>query len=774
MPAGSPCLQPSMALHWKNDAALYGYEQVAVFVLFKLSELKSLAVGVGINPGAMAGDGNDIFQMPTLGRPVRIGMLYDRRTDTFIPGVTLWDLNALKTNLDVQLKPSTEYNIISSDEGSCLDVDASLKASFLGGLVEVSGSAKYLTNKKTSRQQSRLTLHYRVTSHFEELTMSQLGAQHITYPSVFEQGSATHVITGVLYGAQAFFVFDLHHSSTGNVRDCSGNLQVMIQKIPMFQIEGRGSLDMSDEDKKRVENFRCTFHGDIFLDRNPVTYQEAVEVYSTLPKLLGDRRENAVPLRVWLHPLKMLDPKAAQLAREVSIGLVNQCQALMDRFHDIEMRCNDLIESPAAQAFCEIKDKVQTFRRMVLEFQAVFQKGLAQALLSIRRKAQDDSILLGMLEGVGRSPFRYCWLDSWLEKREKEGATVDGYLAMLEGVDVLSKSQLNRVLVDPMTEHIVCFAFTSLGAEDHYLQELSQCLQTKWNATEPNGASADDAGPSGEGWFDVASVLTQMRKWACLFLQIMESNKCSCGTKGKESSKVSIASVKDETYPGASLYLYSQGILVNNQLTLQKADRPSISCVTDSSVTLHLKKPPDNLGPVLSFKVSYGPVAIHDWAWVDTEGDTETLTVTGLQPYKEYTFRFLPVYRPCAGLLSESTAGIVTLPASPPTQVTVSSAQATCVTIGWTHPTLVGAGVNTCRYVVEYLESQDLEDEWREQRTEGLTCTCTLANLSSATTYRVRVSADCGPAGLGTPSHEVVAVTTEERGLAELTECLEG
>eukprot|EP00061_Rhincodon_typus_P014882 g42240.t1 len=539
--------------------------------------------------------------------------------------------------------------------------------------------------------------------------MSQLGPEHITYPSVFKQGSATHVVTGVLYGAQAFFVFDQDHSSTDNEHDIQGNLQVMIRKIPTFQIKGKGSVDMSDDDKKRVEKFCCTFHGDIFLDRNPVNYQEAVEVYSTLPKLLGDHRENAVPLRVWLHPLKMLDLKAAQLAREVSVGLVNQCQWVIDQFHDIEMRCNDLIKSPAARAFSEIKDKVQTFRRMVLEFQTIFQKRLAQTLLSIRGKGQDERILVEMLEGTERSPFRYCRLDSWLQKREKEGSTVDGYLAMLEGVDILSKSQLVRALADPMTEHIVCFTFTSLGTEDNYLQELSKCLQTEWNLAEPNGTLADEAGPFGEVWFDVAPVLTQMRKWAQLFLQIVESNKYSHGTKGRESTKISIASVEDKTCAGASLFLYVQGILVNNQVTLLKPDIPSIRCVTDSSVTLHLKAPANNIGPVLLFKVGYRPVEDHDWYWADAEGGVETFTVAGLQPHKEYSFKYFPVYTPCVGLLSDPTTGILTLSASPPTQVTVSGVQNTSVTISWVTPALVGAGVNIGHYVVEYLESQSQE-----------------------------------------------------------------
>ncbi|KAL1268503.1 hypothetical protein QQF64_033866 [Cirrhinus molitorella] len=66
-----------------------------------------------------------------------------------------------------------------SSKASLLDVSAALKASFLGGLVEVGGSAKYLRNTKSSNQQSRATIHYSEPQDSSKLTMTQLGK--ITY-----------------------------------------------------------------------------------------------------------------------------------------------------------------------------------------------------------------------------------------------------------------------------------------------------------------------------------------------------------------------------------------------------------------------------------------------------------------------------------------------------------------------------------------------------------------------------------------------------------------
>ncbi|MGH0168364.1 UNVERIFIED_CONTAM: hypothetical protein FKN15_054568 [Acipenser sinensis] len=90
------------------------------------------------------------IEMAALGRALFPGMLYDCRSDSFIPGVTLWDAKAIKNNIDTRERPSSDFMISTSDsfkeKSNLLDVSASLKASFLGGLIEVGGSAKYLKN----------------------------------------------------------------------------------------------------------------------------------------------------------------------------------------------------------------------------------------------------------------------------------------------------------------------------------------------------------------------------------------------------------------------------------------------------------------------------------------------------------------------------------------------------------------------------------------------------------------------------------------------------
>ena len=72
--------------------------------------------------------------------------------------------------------------------------------------------------------------------------MNHIGRGKVEHPYVFEKGLATHVVTGILYGAQAFFVFDREVSGKEDRQDIEGNLKVIIKKIPTLKIEGQGSL----------------------------------------------------------------------------------------------------------------------------------------------------------------------------------------------------------------------------------------------------------------------------------------------------------------------------------------------------------------------------------------------------------------------------------------------------------------------------------------------------------------------------------------------------
>lgn len=318
----------------------------------------------------------------------------------FHAGFTLWDYNSLQKDLNVNLQPKTESEIIASDsiddKTSALDISGSLKASFLGGLIDVRGSAEYLHDTKKSKKQARVTVQYKTTTRYEQLTMNHLGIQNVSYPAVFEHGTATHVVTAIFYGAQAFFVFDQDDSSMEMVKNIEGNLHVTIKK--MISVTGEAEVKLNKEERENALMFSCTFHGDFSLERNPVTFQDAMKIYETLPKMLGEHGEKAVPMWVWLYPLTKLDRRAAKMVREISLVLIFDAQNILEELNEIEMQSNDLANS--ADKFPEIKKKIQSFKNLLKQHRQTFQKQLATMLPSIRAGGRGPGRHLDVYQGV--------------------------------------------------------------------------------------------------------------------------------------------------------------------------------------------------------------------------------------------------------------------------------------------------------------------------------------------------------------------------------------
>lgn len=170
--------------------------------------------------------------------------------------------------------------------------------------------------------------------------MSQLG--QFIYPEVFDKKTATHVVTAVQYGAQALMVFDRTFSEDENKQEIEGELNIMVKNIPSFSIDAEASGSMKEHEKKKAEKITCIFHGDVLLEENPTTYMESIEIYKKLRILLKENPQNMVPIKVWLHPLHLLENKAARLDRKMTTSLISDADHIIKELGEAERTHNDL------------------------------------------------------------------------------------------------------------------------------------------------------------------------------------------------------------------------------------------------------------------------------------------------------------------------------------------------------------------------------------------------------------------------------------------------
>uniref|UniRef100_A0A3B3Q813 Uncharacterized protein n=1 Tax=Paramormyrops kingsleyae TaxID=1676925 RepID=A0A3B3Q813_9TELE len=541
----------------------------------------------------------------------------------------------LKKDSDERIQHNTEFVVIASDsvedKAWALDVDASLKASFIGGLVEVGGSAKYLKDTKASKKQARVTLKYITTMKFMQLFMSHLGRGNVKHPYVFEKGIATHVVTAVLYGAQAFFVFDREVSESEDQQNIEGNLQVMIKKIPKLSIEGQANLKLTDTDRATVDKLSCKFYGDFALKQNPVSYQDAVKVYTTLPDLLGEKGGNAVPvrvwllpleildssaaklvLRVWLLPLEILDSSAARIVRQISVRLINETQSVLEDFNEIEMQCNDITKRKVISCFPEIGRKVKSFKDMCLEYKSVFQRSLSSILPLIRGGGTEECVLANILTKKEQSSFNSNKLKEWLDCKEQEINLLQVYTDMMEDTKILtSKSELQSEIFKNRDKNVVCFAFTSLGEEEPYLSCLRSHLKAISTAklTEPTEEDGKDVEPCEFYFSDTMS--EKIKEQAILFIDFAKANK-----ENKKTHFIS-ASIPNDEHKGASIYLYKVGIKKSDHFEPpSKPERPNASDVTHDSVTIKLSHPQYGFSEITDYLVEYCANESDGWQFI--------------------------------------------------------------------------------------------------------------------------------------------------------------
>lgn len=478
----------------------------------------------------------------------------------------LWDEETIRNNSTRQNQTSSAYQITASDsiesKSSLLDVSASLKASFLSGQIEVGGSASYLNDNKKFKNQSRVTLQFKATTAYERLTMTHLEAKNRQLQEILKKSNATHVVTGILYGANAFFVFDSEKLDSSSVQNIGASMHTAIKKIPSFDFEAKVDVKLSKEEKAVTDKFSCKFYGDFILDSNPSTFEDAVKTYSQLPKLLGGNGEKTVPVKVWLTPLKKLDPTAEEMKGEICVGLLRKAENALEIIKEMEMRCNDSLDEDVVQSFPQILKKLKRFQNLCEDSGKKLRQTMEKKVPAIL-EGKEDSSLEKLLDDQEKSPFSLENLDKWLDNTEREINVIRSCVEAMKGIKITKdESEFDRAVLAQDVDDVLSFVFTSVETDDPYLDQMEKYLHSH------DSHNKSFTPPTKDHWFFSAEVVANLRQKAEEFCSI---------TKGlKSSSRFSfiVASETNKKYKGATIYHYRKGRRVTEEFS-----KPAVPCV---------------------------------------------------------------------------------------------------------------------------------------------------------------------------------------------------
>uniref|UniRef100_A0A8C1R0U4 Fibronectin type-III domain-containing protein n=2 Tax=Cyprinus carpio TaxID=7962 RepID=A0A8C1R0U4_CYPCA len=570
--------------------------------------------------------GVNLIKTAALGRPFQLGMLYDCRKDELIAGIRFWNKEQLEQNICSRPQINTDFTVTASDsikdKSNLLNIEGALNLSVLGGLVQVSGAAKYLKDNKTSFIQQRLTLHYHSTCEFKELTVNQLPSENIP-----DDDNATHVVTGILYGADACFVFDRQVSSDENKSTVKGEVKVALEKLlGVISIDANADLNMNDTEKTAVKNFTCTFYGDFQLPSNPTTFEDAMKVFADLPKLLKDNQKLAVPLRVWLYPLHKLHSRASKLQRDISMDLIQETESVIESLYTAEMKCSDLLEDSPAVAFAAFHDKILQMKQNCYKYKLRLVKKLGSLLPNIRGDVMKETTLNDLLQEHDASPFNDSDLTEWLKERESESEIIKSVLRQLKDCGAHVEDNIDAIMMDLEVGNLVSYTFTSLNCSDIILHKQKIYLSSS-TKEEKVQISPDIKQRS---WL-TAKIQKTMRRNLEIFKSLMNSKDC-------KPAKFIVSSKEVVNNPGSCILLYeSECDEAVCFIPPSKPVCPVTEEVTGQSVVLKVVPPscPATVELRLLYKVKQDTV----WRSEAVLKDQDTVTLTDLRSGAEYEIK---------------------------------------------------------------------------------------------------------------------------------------
>ena len=571
-----------------------------------------------------------ILQLPCLGRSFHIGMLYNCHQEKLIPGKNLWENTVIQSREQV----SSDYEIITQDSlestFNSLCLNDSLKLSYLAGMIEVSGSAEYLTDRVSSKEQARVTLKYSTTTHIEEVNAEELSS--IQNPSASIEGDAiTHVVTGILYGSDAFFVFDRTISPTENACDISGSLEALIRCIPKLE-----SYKVSDEESQKLN---CMFYGDLPLLSNPTSYKDIAKVYAELPTLLEGKN---VPKVAFLHPLY----GGNIICAPICSTLTAKVEEVIEWLHDAEIQCKDLKNNEHCLKFADFNNQLSSFLTLLNRFKAKSVRKISELIPKIRESVSKEAELDDEISSIHQSPFNSKEIGIYIKHKAKELKLLCQYMTNLckyPSIHFISSEILFEITTDFKYDYVICFALNVTAKETDYLQKLKQHMSMTTN-------SALDCQIE---WFEDQQCLKDLRHKSKQFLDFFKSNKL----QEKLPFVVMDKNEEIESITRPAILVYSNGE-PNYFEPPGRPGTPKVEHVSDDSIDLYWSPPEEGVASILSYNVQYCTTVqrkhnVHDWKITSTLATKAKIQIKGLTQDTEYIFSVEAVSPPGISIKSE-------------------------------------------------------------------------------------------------------------------------
>ena len=425
--------------------------------------------------------GNEVLEIPCLGKPFQLGMMYDCRLDCLISGEKLWTDDILSNALASRQSLQCQYEVFTGDsleeKMEMVGARVDFKLSLMSGLTEAHNYTSFFEDRVSPKQQARLTLKCESIATYEELDVTLL--ESVPHEGFSEQENATHFVSGVSYGSKTFFVFDREVERNETHINVITEMTSLISSLPKICSDDTTLVKLSEIDSEESKKIKCTVYGDNPLSGRTMSFEDAVKSFVNLTT----KNKTVVPIKVRLQPLSNLGVTVGKCFNQITFETISQVMNLMESFTDVNTRLNVLSNTVVFSSFSSIQKKFSKFKEMISQYKNALQKDISHLLPSVRSGDVDEKELATVLKKVDATPFTLASLSSWVDKAEKEVKLLSIYLDYFKGIQfAFDPDELDMIMNSIDYDRVVCFSFMIDTTQDAQLEKMYTFLNTgKWD-----------------------------------------------------------------------------------------------------------------------------------------------------------------------------------------------------------------------------------------------------------------------------------------------------
>ena len=287
-----------------------------------------------------------------LGRRFQIGSLYSCLNDCVLND------NLRSPQDEDVVKQIDSKNIVIlpphatfSEKAAALGLSESERISILAGLVPPTGSIRYCTDYRNDSSKATTVIKFSHRSETRTRDFRALCSQLTSLPK-----NATHIVTGIELGFDAFFVFEVNVEEGVTRKNTQSRLEIFLSGL-IGDFGPEENLDSEFGSK-----ISCQFFGDSSSETASMSLEDAMDAIKTLKNNSSPR---GFPKVVYLHPIR--DIKIVQIPE----GKVDQLDTLVFAYKsvakDIEKVLNPATPDETAGDLNMLKHLAQTVTRTLSE-----------------------------------------------------------------------------------------------------------------------------------------------------------------------------------------------------------------------------------------------------------------------------------------------------------------------------------------------------------------------------------------------------------------------